>query len=65
MKEILGDLFEGGIKKIFAYIITPFLPIFAILGMVHITGNYWWDLLICFGFSGIIITLIVISIRRK
>lgn len=56
MGDILGEIFEKIfdtiIGKILVVILLPFLPIIAILGGLHVTGNYWWDLLISFAFPG-------------
>ena len=50
--EVLGNFVENLLDSIIGKIIIvfmfPFIPIIALLGIFHVTGNYLWDLLIGF-----------------
>jgi hypothetical protein len=61
MKEEIGKL----IAKFLTPVVALFLPVYAIGGRFHATGNYWLDLLIAFGSSGILWLLVWLMFRKR
>lgn len=53
------------IGKLLSPIIALFLPVFAIAGKFHATGNYFTDLFIAIGISSVLWLFVWLTFRRK
>lgn len=63
--DLIKEIFDNGIQKLLAVVFIPVLPIFALFGEFNATGNYWWDLVIAFGITGVFVLVIWIIVKNK